>query len=135
MKRLLKRDAIWTDAICILRIWVGIIFIWYGHNFYNITKMGSFANFLDGYHIPFPIFSAYLSKSIEFFGGLCLVAGLFTRITCLLMIMNMAVATFVTQQGELFGDAIHTFLLLMISGMIFFSRLDRFTLDSIIWKK
>lgn len=97
--------------------------------------MQNFSNFLDGYHIPFPLFSAYLSKTVEFFGGLCLVTGLFTRITCLLMIINMAVASFVTQRADLFGDAIHTFLLLMISGVIFFSALDNFTLDKIIWTK
>jgi putative oxidoreductase len=96
MKALLKFDAIWINAICIIRIWVGIIFIWYGRNFYDATKMHGFANFLDSYHISFPLFSAYISKTFEFFGGLCLVAGLFTRIACIFMVINMAVATLAT---------------------------------------
>jgi uncharacterized membrane protein YphA (DoxX/SURF4 family) len=135
MKSLLKPDAIETNAICILRIWVGIIFIWYGRNFYDATKMHSFANFLDGYHIPLPLFSPYLSKTVEFFSGLCLVAGMFTRIACIFMVINMTVATFVTQRSDLFGDAIHTFLLLLICIVIFFSALDKFTLDRRIWLK
>jgi len=135
MKSLLKPDAIWTNTICILRIWVGIIFIWYGHNFFDTTKMQGFANFLDSYHIPFSQFSAYLSKTIEFFGGVCLVLGLFTRIACIFMIINMSVATFVTQRSDLFGDAIHTFLLLLICVVIFFSALDKFTLDRQIRSK
>ncbi|MBS1977920.1 MAG: DoxX family protein [Bacteroidetes bacterium] len=130
MKSLLKREAIWSHAICILRIWVGIIFIWYGRNFYDTTKMQRFADFLDGYNIPLPLFSAYLSKTVEFFGGWCLVCGLFTRIACILMVINMTVATFITQRSDLFGDAIHTFLLLLISVVIFFSALDRLTLDA-----
>ena len=109
--------------------------MWYGHNFYDASKMHNFANFLDGYHIPFPIFGAYLSKSVEFIGGFCLVVGLFTRISCIFMVVNMAVATFVTQRSDLFGDAIHTFLLLLICVVIFFSALDKFTLDSRIWTK
>lgn len=133
MKSLLKSGPLWTNTICILRIWTGIIFIWYGHNFYNASKINNFANFLNGYHIPFPLFSAYLSKTVEFFGGLCLIIGLCTRISCLLMIINMAVATFVTQRSDLLGDAIHTFLLLLICTVIFFSSLDKFTLDKIIW--
>jgi len=135
MKALLKPDAIWANALFILRIWVGIIFVWYGRNFYDATKMNAFANFLDSYHIPSPLLNAYISKAFEFFGGLCLVAGSFTRIACIFMIINMAVATFVTQKSELFGDAIHTFLLLLICVVIFFSELDKFTLDRIIWAK
>lgn len=129
MKSLLNPDAIWTNTICILRIWAGIVFIWYGHNFYDMARMHGFANFLDGYHVPFPLFSAYLSKTVEFFGGLCLVVGVFTRVACIFMVINMAVATFVTQRSDLFGDAIHTFLLLLICVVIFFSALDKFTLD------
>jgi putative oxidoreductase len=135
MKPLFRPDAIWTNAICILRIWVGIIFIWYGRNFYDTTKIHGFANFLDGYHVPFPLFSAYLSKTFEFFCGLCLVVGLFTRIACIFMVINMAVATFVTQRSDLFGEAIHTFLLLLICVVIFFSTLDKFTLESQIRAK
>lgn len=135
MKSLLKQEAIWAGSILILRIWVGIVFLWYGRNFYNHEKMFGFANFLEGYQIPFPLFSAYLSKTVEFFGGLFLVAGIFTRVSCLFMIINMTVATFTTQKGELMGNAIHTFLLLLICVVIFFSALDKFTLDIHIWNK
>lgn len=95
--------------------------------------MSQFVDFLKTYHVPFPSFSAYLSKTVEFFGGMCLVLGIFTRIACVFMIINMSVATFVTQRGELFGDAIHTFLLLLISLVIFFSELDKLTLDRMLW--
>jgi len=76
-----------------------------------------------------------LKMQAEFFGGLCLVVGLFTRIACIFMVINMTVATFVTQKSDLFGDAIHTFLLLLICIVIFFSALDKFTLDKIVWKQ
>jgi len=95
--------------------------------------MSHFVDFLNSYHIPFPTFSAYLSKTVEFFGGLCLLLGIFTRIACVFVIINMLVATFVTQRGELFGDAIHTFLLLLISLVIFLSELDKLTLDKLLW--
>ncbi len=135
MKTLLKSSSLWASSLSVLRIWTGIIFIVYGHNFYDPTSMRGFADFLNTYHIPFPLFSAYLSKTIEFFGGVFLVIGLFTRIACIFMVINMTVATFVTQRGELFGDAIHTFLLLLICIVIFFSELDKFTLDRFVWSQ
>lgn len=97
--------------------------------------MTRFVDFLSSYHIPFPSFSAYLSKTVEFFGGICLLLGIFTRIACVFMMINMAVATFVTQRGEVFADGIHTFLLLLISLVIFLSPLDAFTLDKMLWSK
>jgi uncharacterized membrane protein YphA (DoxX/SURF4 family) len=72
---------------------------------------------------------------VEFFGGVCLMLGLFTRVACIFMIINMAVATFVTQRSDLFENVIHTFLLLLICVVIFFSALDKFTLDRRIWLK
>ncbi len=135
MKRLLDWNSIWPNAISILRIWIGVVFIYYSHHFYDPFHMSHFIDFLNSYHIPFPSFSAYLSKTVEFFGGICLVLGIFTRIACVFMIINMSVATFVTQRGEVFGDGIHTFLLLLISLVILLSELDKFTLDRLIWKK
>ncbi len=118
-----------------MRIWIGVIFIYYGRHFYDPSHMSHFIDFLNSYHIPFPSFSAYLSKTVEFFGGVCLLLGIFTRVACVFMIINMSVATFVTQGSDLFGDAIHTFLLLLISLVIFLSELDKFTLDKLLWNK
>ena len=98
-------------------------------------KIHDFANYLKGFHIPSPLFFAFLSKTTEFCGGIFLVAGLFIRPACVFMIVNMTVATFVTQRGDLLGDAIHTFLLLLICVVLFFSKIDRYALDWIIWTK
>ena len=103
MKSILKADAIWTNAISILRISVGIIFIWYRLNFYDITKMNAFATFLQVYHISFPLISAYILKTVEFFGGLFLMAKLFTRIARLFMIINMTVNTNETNRKHPFN--------------------------------
>jgi putative oxidoreductase len=60
-------------------------------------------------HIGFPGYFAYISGVLEFFGGLMLVAGLFTRIAGLLLAGEMVVALW--RVHELFTDplAVHNY--------------------------
>src|SRR6202011_2470276 len=92
------RKLIATDndaAITVLRLVLGIVFVahgaqkmlgWFGG--YGFTgTMGFFTGML---HIP-PVF-AFLAIAAEFFGGLGLIFGLFTRVAALGIFCNMIVA-------------------------------------------
>ena len=48
---------------------------------------------------------AYLRTSAEFFGGIMLILGIFTRIAAILILFVMIVAAFTAGNGDLFGDA------------------------------
>lgn len=52
---------------------------------------GATERFVD-WGIPFPAFSATFSAGAEFVGGVLLMAGLFTRITSVALLINMVVA-------------------------------------------
>jgi putative oxidoreductase len=76
-------------ALLLLRVGLGVIFISHGYPklFTELqrttevfTKMG------------FPFCFAYIAGVLEFFGGILLIVGLFTRISGLLLAMEMAVA-------------------------------------------
>ncbi|MGH9712121.1 MAG: DoxX family protein [Candidatus Acidiferrales bacterium] len=76
-------------ALLLLRLALGIIFISHGypklftHTRDTIQMFG---------HMGFPGYFAYVAGVIEFFGGIVLILGLFTRIAGLLLTCEMAVA-------------------------------------------
>lgn len=76
-------------ALLLLRLALGVIFIYHGY-----PKLFAHPKeWLDNFqHMGFPRYFAYISGVIEFFGGLMLVAGLFTRVAGLLIAIEMAIA-------------------------------------------
>ena len=100
-KYLLGQQPIWDNAIILLRVWVGVIFIYHGQSILHHDSMQDFAKYLQDISIPFPTVSAWLCKTSEFFGGLFLILGFLKRPACLLLIIDMAVATFIAGNGEL----------------------------------
>ncbi len=76
-------------ALLLLRLGLAAIFIYHGY-----PKLFAHPKeWLDNFqHMGFPRYFAYISGTIEFFGGLLLVAGLFTRIAGLLISIEMVIA-------------------------------------------
>jgi putative oxidoreductase len=76
-------------ALLFLRLALGIIFIFHGYpKLFTHPHQAAEAFAKMG----FPPYFAYISGVLEFFGGILLIAGLFTRITGLLLAAEMAVA-------------------------------------------
>ena len=76
-------------ALLLLRLGIGIIFIHHGYpKLFGSTR----ATVQMFTHLGFPAFAAYLVGVVELFGGILLIAGLFTRIAGLLIAGEMAVA-------------------------------------------
>lgn len=124
-----------SNAICLLRIWCGIIFIRYGLSVLHIASIRDFANTLQTVNIPFPLLSAWVCKSTEFFGGILLVMGLFKKPACIFLIIDMTVATFVFHHGHVLNNGLTTFLLLLCLSTIFFSETDNLSIDYFILNK
>ena len=78
----------------VLRLVLGIIFVAHGYPKLFKKDFGpkGFAGFLQNMGVPAPTFFAYLVGSVEFYGGLLLIAGLFTRLAALAIAINMIVA-------------------------------------------
>lgn len=58
--------------------------------------------------IPFPVLSAWLVAGVECFGGLLVIAGLFTRLAAFPLAITMAAAIGTAQWGEIksFSDLV-----------------------------
>lgn len=133
-KVLFGTEAIWSNAIFLLRVWVGVIFVYHGLSIFYEKNMQGFETFLRGENIPFPAISAWLCKTSEFFGGIFLIAGFAKRLACIFIIMDMLVATFVAGNGQLLQDARTPFILLICCFVILLSKSDQLSLDRLIFK-
>src|SRR5271156_2451889 len=76
-------------ALLLLRVGLGVIFISHGYPKLFTQSQHATESFV---HLGFPAYFAYISGVLEFFGGLLLIVGLFTRIAGLLLAIEMAIA-------------------------------------------
>lgn len=67
-------------------------YFWLETGIAKVHNLDGFTQRFVGWHIPYPAFSAGLSAWTELLGGLLIMLGLFTRLVCIPMIINMAVA-------------------------------------------
>ena len=136
MKRLLfRQEAIWSNAIFLLRVWVGVIFISHGLSVFHQGKVEDFAEYLQSFNIPLPLLNAWLCKTTEFLGGICLIIGFLKRPACLFLIIDMAVATFVAGKGELLQEGRRPFILLVCCLTIMLSAQDKLSVDWFVFRK
>ena len=76
-------------ALFVLRISLGIIFIFHGYPKLFGDPARAMASFTK---MGFPTYFAYISGVLEVFGGTLLILGLFTRVTSLLLAIEMGIA-------------------------------------------
>ncbi len=82
-------DRLQPLALLILRLVIGTIMIAHGYS----KVFGGFSHVHDMVqHLGFPGWMAYLLAATEFFGGILMIAGLFTRFVAAAMVIDMSVA-------------------------------------------
>lgn len=79
-------------ALTLIRIAVGIVFIAHGYQKLFIYGHAGVTGAMAQMGIPFPALSAWLIALTEFFGGLALLLGLFTRVAALPIAFSMIIA-------------------------------------------
>jgi len=119
---------IWTSlnkyrdiGLLILRLGIGGMFIFHGAPkiIGGPDKWEKIGTTMGIFGIKFlPVFWGFMSSFAEFFGGVCLILGLFFRPICILLTINMAVATSMhLHRGDGLGGASHA----IEDGIIFLS--------------
>ncbi len=89
-------DRFRDQGLLILRIGLGVMFIW--HGWPKISGGPQFWHMLGmttghvGIHFA-PNFWGFMAAFAEFGGGILLLAGFLTRIACVLLVIDMLVAT------------------------------------------
>lgn len=115
LTRSLSPLPIWPQALLLIRLAVGLLLMKHGASVFDAEGMRGMADWLaKEQHLPAPLLMAYLAKGSEFFGGLLLILGLFTRVACVFVLVTMAVAAFGAHSGDVTGEGEAAFLYLLL---------------------
>jgi len=88
-------------APLLMRLFLGYFFLETGWG--KIHNLDAFTQRFAGWGIPHPAFNAALSAYTEFIGGALTIAGFFTRVVSIPMIINMAVAVLSVKIKDVHG--------------------------------
>lgn len=114
-------------AILLLRIGVGVIFIYHGWG--KLTGIEGVQGFFGNIGIPFPAVMAWVVAFIEFFGGLMVLFGAYAKIPYLLLALIMVVALFTVKIEQGFEAARIDMLLLLTTLALFFLGSGNYSVD------
>jgi len=136
LKKFHSIDPFGINVLVIIRIFAGMLIHIHGNMLFDSRMMNTMADSLSNdMGMPFPLLMAYLAKGSEFFGGLLLALGLFTRFATIPLIITMAVAAFVAHHGQITGDGEHAFLFLLIFVAFFFIGSGKWSVDYLLKRK
>jgi len=126
-------------GLLILRIGIGIIFMFHGYPKLTAgpemwTWLGNQMSYLG---ITFwPAFWGCIAACTEFFGGLFLILGFYTRIASFFMACMMFVATVMhVSKGDGFKIFSHPLSMLIVFIALFIAGSGRYSIDRYIIKK
>jgi len=123
------------DVSFLLRIYLGFMMVWHTYDVLFGGGMDDYVKYVDKVGIPFANVLGYISKLFEFFGGIMLILGFFTRIGAAMIAVVLAVAVFWVSRNNILGGGGLALTYLMISLVIFCSPPTRFSIDHIIAKR
>lgn len=122
MKKLLfSSDAIWANQIlALMRIVVGLFMIYHGWEVFDKAAMNVYAGWDNFKNNSFGVTLAYIGKTAELIGGICLTIGFMTRLACIILAGTMLYITFVLGHGKIWYEDQYPFLFVLLAAIFFF---------------
>ena len=125
-------------AILVLRIGIGFMFILHGWPKFiggpeKWIKLGEYGMSALGLHF-LPMFWGFMAAFTEFFGGIHLILGLFTRFYSLLLFITMFIAT-LTHIPKGIMDSAHSIELAIVFLSLLLMGGGKYSLDDTIFNK
>jgi putative oxidoreductase len=105
-------------GLAILRVTVGTIFMMHGAQKLFVWGLDGVAGSFAAMGLPLPMLSAALATGAEFFGGILLILGLFTRLAAVPLAVTMLVAGLVANRGGFFLPEGFEYVLVLMSASI-----------------
>ena len=127
-------------AETIVRVFAGIIFLFQGYDkLFNVKITGVVSTFLDEaehHHIRRPLVTmmAWYTSAVEFFGGIFLILGLFTKCTLYFLGVDLLLVAVAFSVLDAVWDMRHVFprLILVTALLLFPETWNKFSLDYLI---
>ena len=132
--KLFTSNPLWPGGIFIVRIFTGIMIIPHGQELFDANRMKEMFSFLNDIKFPLATPLGYLAKISEFFGGILIIAGLFTRIVTIPLMITMCVVIKIMGGGNIFNDTSATLFFLLFLG-IFFTGPGKWSLDYLLFDR
>lgn len=134
-----SNETLINVALLLLRVFTGLAFctifekflprdgIWGPQAWFveDVARMG----------FPAPVFFAWAAVLAEFFGGLLLIIGLFSRPAALLNVIVMIVATFLQNGGDISNKGLMSFTFLVLCLTLLLSGAGKYSLDYLISRR
>ena len=114
-----------------LRVLAGLGIMTHGFGKLFSGRIVGFTESVASLGFPFPAFFAWGAALSEFLGGLCMVAGLFTRLGAASVFVTMTVAVFVRHGGDPFAVKELALAYWTAAGAVFLSGPGPFSLDKV----
>ena len=123
-------------VVFLLRLATASIFIVEGYLKLFVTEQNTLITYFASLGLPFPLTFGLSVGGLEFFGGILILAGFFTRLLGLLFAIEMLVATFVANLPQGFNAALEvTTLLFFITLSFGIIGAGKLSVDTYIWRK
>jgi len=136
IKKLFSPNPLWNNnGLVALRIITGLLMAYHGAEIFNRAAIEVYLTWDVIKGLPAPEVMVYIGKGIEFFSGVCLVVGLFTRVASLLMAIDMLFICFKIGNGRFYYEDQHSFLFALVALIFFFTGPVKWGLDFILFKK
>ena len=135
LARLAKLHHLFDNAISYLQSpFLLFVRLYWGWQFAEsgwgkLHNLGKVTEFFTGLNLPMPAFTATAVSSLEFFGGILLALGLFSRPLALVLTINMfmayatadreALLSFFSDPGKFYAADPYTFLFASLLVLIF----------------
>lgn len=123
-------------AIFLLRLLVGFHLLYAVHGvLFNTDAMKRVVGFFEAKHIIFPSFTAPLTAWTEVICACLFIAGLFTRLAAIAMIIVFINAIVIVHLGNPYPDAFPALVMLVGSIYLLFNGAGRYSIDTLLVKK
>lgn len=131
MAKVFTSNGTWNNGVFIIRIAVAFYIFRHSLELFDIHIL---IKFLTEINFPFPVFSGYAAKIIEFAGSILLAVGLFTKFITPLLITIMVGAIYTMSQGDIFNGEL-PFLFALHFALFFFIGPGKWSLDYLLFDK
>ena len=120
-------------AIAVFRVAIGLMIAWHGLELFFPEKMELYFGWEKIQLLPFGRYLAYAGKAIEFFCGIFLALGFFTRISASLLFLVFLIITLYVGSARFWMEDQLPFLLAIIALLFDFIGGGKFSID--YWMK
>jgi putative oxidoreductase len=122
-------------GLALVRIITGSFLAYHGWEIFDAAKMKEYQGWDAFNNASSGAILVYLGKGAELVSGILLIAGLLTRIACLIIIGTMGYIAFFLGNGIIWYNDQHPFLFVLMAMLFIFTGPGKYSIDHLLFDK